>query len=142
MIFGAAKLDSGRFLQHGGALSIPRPEGRHALSAMVAPTGVTGIFPDSRSACVVVLVEEPAHRATAPLDAFVKSHRLSRAEAALTARLVGGMSLHQAAAALGISGNTVRTHLKHVFAKTGARRQADLVRRALTHEPVGDGERP
>jgi len=134
MIFGAAAVDSGRFLQHGGALALPRPEGRPPLTAMVAPTGVTGLFPASRSARVVVLVEEPARRANAPFAAFTKSHGLSPAETGLASRLVKGLSLRQAAAELGISDNTARSHLKHVFAKTGARRQADLVRRALTHD--------
>ena len=101
---------------------------------MVAPTGVTGLFPASRSARVVVLVEEPARRANAPFAAFTKSHGLSPAETGLASRLVRGLSLRQAAAELGISDNTARSHLKHVFAKTGARRQADLVRRALTHD--------
>jgi len=132
MIFGAAALDTGRLLQHGGALSLPRPEGRRPLSAMVAPTGVTGIFPASRSARVVVLIEEPSHRAAEPTAAFAKEYKLSPAEAGLAARLVSGMSLRQAAAALGISENTVRSHLKRIFAKTGVRRQAELVRRVLT----------
>jgi DNA-binding CsgD family transcriptional regulator len=134
MIFGAAAVNSGRFLQHGGALMLPRPEGRHALSAMVAPTGVAGLFPASRSARVVVLIEEPERRTTAPFAAFSESYRLSPAEAGLTARLVDGLSVRQAAEVLGISDNTARTHLKHIFAKTGSRRQADLVRRALTHD--------
>ncbi len=142
MIFGAAAVDSGRFLQHGGALSLPRPEGRHALSAMVAPTGVTGLFPASRSARVVVLVEEPDRRTTSPIAAFTLGHKLSRAEAALTERLVAGMSLRQAAKLLGVSDNTARTHLKHVFAKTGAHRQAELVRLALTHGTGDSQESP
>lgn len=137
MIFGAAALDSGRLLQHGGALSLPRSGGRHPLSAMVAPTGVTGIFPGSRSARVVVLIEEPARRSTGPLAAFAKIHKLSPAESGLAARLVGGMSLRQAAAALGVSEHTVRSHLKRVFVKTGVRRQAELVRRVLTYEGGG-----
>jgi len=140
MIFGAAALDSGRLLQHGGALSLPRPEGRRPLSAMVAPTGVTGIFPASRLARVVVLIEEPSRLATGPLPAFAMDHKLSPAEAGLAARLVSGMSLRQAAEALGISEHTVRSHLKRVFAKTGVRRQAELVRRVLTYEAGGGGE--
>jgi len=138
MIFGAAALDTGRFLQHGGAVSLPRPEGRHPLSAMIAPTGVTGLFPASRSARVVVLVEVPAQRTTAPFSDFTRSHGLSPAETGLAARLVRGLSLRQAAADLGISDNTARSHLKNVFAKTGARRQSDLVRRALTHDVGSD----
>lgn len=140
MIFGAAALESGRFLQHGGALSLPRPEGRRPLSAMVAPTGVTGIFPGSRSARVVVLIEEPARTSTASSTAFAKEHKLSPAEAELAARLVSGLSLHQAAAALGIRDSTARSHLKRVFVKTGARRQAELVRRALTYDDGGSSQ--
>jgi DNA-binding CsgD family transcriptional regulator len=140
MIFGAAALDSGRLLQHGGAFTLPRPEGRRPLSAMVAPTGVTGIFPASREARVVVLIEEPSRRAAEPLAAFAKKHKLSPAEAGLAARLVSGMSLRQAAAALGISENTVRSHLKRVFVKTRVRRQAELVRRVLTYEAGVAGE--
>jgi DNA-binding CsgD family transcriptional regulator len=41
---------------------------------------------------------------------------------------VGGIS--ETSAALGIAESTVKTHLHHVFAKTGARRQADLVKLA------------
>jgi DNA-binding CsgD family transcriptional regulator len=139
MIFGAAAVDSGRFLQHGGALSLPRPEGRHPLSAMVAPTGVTGIFPASRLARVVVLIEEPDRRTNAPFAAFTKAYGLSPAEAGLAARLVGGMSLRQAAEAIGIRDNTARSHLKRVFVKTGAQRQSDLVRRVLTYDGGGGG---
>jgi len=137
MIFGAAALETGRFLQHGGALSLPRPEGRRPLSAMVAPTGVTGIFPSSRSARVVVLIEEPSRASTAPSAAFAKDHKLSPAEGELAARLVSGLSLRQAAAALGIRDSTARSHLKRVFVKTGARRQAELVRRVLTYDGGG-----
>jgi DNA-binding CsgD family transcriptional regulator/PAS domain-containing protein len=138
MIFGAASLDSGRFLQHGGAVSLPRPAGRRPLAAMVAPTGVTGLFPASRSASVVVLIEEPDRQATAPFAAFMKDCKLSRAEAGLAARLVDGMSLREAAAAIGISDHTARSHLKRVFAKTGARRQSDLIRRVLTYDAGSD----
>lgn len=138
MIFGAASLESGRLLRHGGALLLPRPAGRRPLSAMVAPTGVTGIFPASRLARVVVLIEEPPRLTTGPLPAFAKDHKLSKAEAGLAARLVSGMSLRQAAAALGVSEHTVRSHLKRVFAKTGVRRQAELVRRVLTYEAAGE----
>ncbi len=133
MIFGAASVDSGRFLKHGGALALPRPGGQRALSAMVAPTGVTGTFPGSRTARVVVLIEEPDAARAAPLRVFADAHRLSRAEVALVERMVDGLSLNQSASALGISAHTARSHLKSVFAKTGARRQADLIRRVLTH---------
>jgi DNA-binding CsgD family transcriptional regulator len=63
-----------------------------------------------------------------PQMALLKSRfRLTPAEARLVLRLVTGDSLHSAANALGVKYETVRTHLKTVFQKTGTRRQAELV---------------
>ena len=140
LVFGASASESGRLLQHGGAFFLPRAGEQHPLSAMVAPTGSTGLFPASRLASVVVLVEEPARRATAPFDAFTGSYGLSPAEASLTARLVGGMTITQAAVANGIRPSTARSHLKKIFVKTGAKRQSDLVRRVLTYDAGHGGE--
>jgi DNA-binding CsgD family transcriptional regulator len=54
---------------------------------------------------------------------------LTQAEARLVAALCAGETLAGYAEAAGASLNTVKTHLKHVFEKTGETRQADLVRR-------------
>jgi DNA-binding CsgD family transcriptional regulator len=43
---------------------------------------------------------------------------------------VGG-GIHNVADALGMSAETVKTHLGNLYEKTGAKRQADLVRLAL-----------
>jgi DNA-binding CsgD family transcriptional regulator len=56
---------------------------------------------------------------------------ITAAEARLTLQLLQGRTLAQASEKLGISVETARTHLKHVLAKTGTRRQADLVRLML-----------
>jgi DNA-binding CsgD family transcriptional regulator len=53
---------------------------------------------------------------------------LSGAEARLTRLLLGGSRIEDAAAFLGVTLNTARTHLKRIFEKTGTDRQADLVR--------------
>ncbi|MBI1211969.1 MAG: alpha/beta fold hydrolase [Alphaproteobacteria bacterium] len=61
----------------------------------------------------------------------VAAHRrlgLTAAEARLTAKLVQGLSLSDAAAELSISTHTARTQLKSIFAKTGVRRQSELLR--------------
>ena len=49
------------------------------------------------------------------------------AEARLAAVLAEGMSLVEAAKALGIAHNTAKVQLRAVFAKTGVHRQAQLV---------------
>ena len=52
---------------------------------------------------------------------------LTRSEARLALRLVAGDKLQSAAVNLDISYETARGHLKNIFNKTGARRQAELV---------------
>jgi DNA-binding CsgD family transcriptional regulator len=71
---------------------------------------------------------EPMEEARMPQTAFLKNRfGLTPAEARLVQRLVSGDSLRSAAKVLGIKYETVRTHLKSIFQKTGARRQAELV---------------
>jgi DNA-binding CsgD family transcriptional regulator len=57
---------------------------------------------------------------------------LSATEAALALHLAGGRTLTEAALALNLSEQTARTYSKHIFAKTGTHRQAELVRLILT----------
>ena len=57
------------------------------------------------------------------------------AEARLADALAGGASVREAATKLGVTYETARTHLKRLLSKTGARRQAELVRILLTSLP-------
>ena len=44
----------------------------------------------------------------------------------------------EVASVLGVSATTVRTHLQHIFAKTGTTRQADLVKLVSSYmSPLG-----
>jgi DNA-binding CsgD family transcriptional regulator len=58
-------------------------------------------------------------------------YALTESEARLAARLAAGEALADCARALGIRPETARTHLRNVFAKTGTRRQSELVRLVL-----------
>jgi DNA-binding CsgD family transcriptional regulator len=50
-----------------------------------------------------------------------------RVEIRLLEQLAGNATLASAAKALGVSQETARTHLAHIFSKTGVSRQADLL---------------
>jgi DNA-binding CsgD family transcriptional regulator len=52
---------------------------------------------------------------------------LSVAEAGIATDLSAGLSLKEVAVQRGISLNTVRTHLAHIFRKTGTNHQSELV---------------
>ena len=55
-----------------------------------------------------------------------ETHRLSPQETRICLHLIDGGSVASCAAVLGVAESTIRTHLKSIFAKTGAHRQADL----------------
>jgi DNA-binding CsgD family transcriptional regulator len=90
------------------------------------PQHVLGAF--GNSVLVLLAIYEPG--AESALDPFLlqTTFDLTPAEARVAALLVSGLSLKGIAKALAVSPSTVRTQLNNVFAKTGAHRQADLVR--------------
>ena len=59
-------------------------------------------------------------------------YQFTPAEAELVALLTAGRSLEEAAEERGVTMHTVRSQLKHVFAKTDTRRQGQLVRLVLS----------
>lgn len=78
---------------------------------------------------MLLLIDEPApdvdaHRAAA----LALHHRLTAAESRVLTQLADGLGVADIAAANGVSVHTVRTHLKHLFEKTGTGRQSDLIR--------------
>lgn len=67
-------------------------------------------------------------------DMLIEVFGLTEREAEMTTHLVDGHALAEIAAKMNISIGTVRQHLKSVFAKTGTRRQSELVLR-VTRSP-------
>jgi DNA-binding CsgD family transcriptional regulator len=66
-----------------------------------------------------------------PTDAVAFLYDLTPAEAHIFELICRGMTQERIADRLGIAGSTVKTHLRSVFAKTGCRRQVDLVKLGL-----------
>lgn len=62
------------------------------------------------------------------LTSYREDHGLTEAEAKLAYSLVEGGTLAGYALTTNLSRNTVRSYLKSIFSKTGATRQAELVR--------------
>lgn len=63
-----------------------------------------------------------------PIGAVASLYGLSNSEVRVLYSLMETSGAAEVAAVLGISEATVRTHLRHLFDKTGTNRQADLVR--------------
>ncbi|RUW21496.1 helix-turn-helix transcriptional regulator [Mesorhizobium sp. M4B.F.Ca.ET.013.02.1.1] len=81
-----------------------------------------------RPACAAVFVSTTTSASPLPEAVLTTLFDLTPAEARVLLRIGSGLSAPRSAVALGIGENTLKTHLNRIFAKTGTRRQADLVK--------------
>ncbi|WP_026435079.1 helix-turn-helix transcriptional regulator [Acidovorax sp. JHL-9] len=81
----------------------------------------------SFAASVAVFMQDPVQATCIPGDAFAKLHGLTGGELRVLLALSQGLSGTEAADILGISEPTIRTHLQHMFSKTGTSKQLDLL---------------
>ncbi len=86
----------------------------------------------------LLFVSGPGRAREMPEELLQRLYGLTPSEARLTARLVAGMNLNEAASATGISKETSRTYLKQIFAKTDTHRQTELVA-AILRSPLWVG---
>ena len=88
-----------------------------------------------RRARAILFVTAPEQTRTTRL-ADVAGLGLTRAEAAFAVEFANGHSLQACAERLGVSVTTAKSHLQRIFEKTGACRQAELMRLILTSTPA------
>jgi DNA-binding CsgD family transcriptional regulator/PAS domain-containing protein len=97
----------------------------------------TGI---AQEAVAAIFIAQAAPSSTAPADVLAASFDLTPAEARVFVHLAAGGTVGETADALGIGVGTVKSHLSHLFEKTGVNRQADLRALAASFDvPVGRG---
>ena len=82
----------------------------------------------SYAATVAVFLHRATLEERTPLDAIARHFRLSPAELRVLVAIVEVGGVPEVAPVLGISETTVKTHLRHLFEKTGTSRQSELVR--------------
>lgn len=116
-----------------GAATLPiarwRADG--PLSATVSPLSERGPAGVGIGPLALVLIAAPEAQPRISEAAARAAFDLTPAEARLAAALCAGRTLGDYADETGASINTVKFHLKNLFAKTGETRQPDLVRRLM-----------
>lgn len=110
---------------------VPRPSGRRDLGLILRPVPLPAYADAPSAPAIAVFLRDPEQNREASAGDLASLFGLTPAEAALALALAGGLSIADAAGELGISPHTARAQLKSVFAKTGASRQAELVRLIL-----------
>ena len=112
-------------------MTVRRPSGKLPLPLHISPVTHRADFGAQRVAALVLLVDlaerpqiDPAFLAT--------TLGLSRAESRVAAALAAGHSVRDIAVTTHRSQAAVRWHLRHLYAKLGLSRQADVVRLVLS----------
>jgi DNA-binding CsgD family transcriptional regulator len=113
----------------GAAMSAPIWLPRRNKSALLAyPAKLSRVTANALADCqAIVIFVDPEERPAARVSLLQSGYSLTRTEAKLASRLATGASLEDVSNELQITNETARTHLKHVFAKMGIRRQSELV---------------
>jgi DNA-binding CsgD family transcriptional regulator len=114
---------------YGGAVTRARPRRGRPLYVLTSPLPEETLWLQPGRRRVLVLLRDPAERPALGEGQLRALFQLTAAEARLALRLYAGDDLATAAAALGISRHTARTHLNAVLDKTDSDRQAALIHR-------------
>ena len=85
------------------------------------------------SAVAAVFVRKALFEAPSSLEMISKLYKLTPSELRVLAALSEAGGIPSVATALGVSEATVKTHLQHLFNKTGTNRQTDLVKMLAAH---------
>jgi len=85
---------------------------------------------------IVMFLFEPETNNQSSFNEVARIFGLTKAEAKLTLAIVNGMTANEYAERHGVSINTAYSQIKEVLAKTGTRRQAELVKLVLEHSPA------
>ena len=120
---------SGTGTRSGGMMHLRRSD-MMTMPVLIAPLRVAGH--DTTLPSAAVIFADPDAATVSPWRMLAWRWGLTPAEARLLAALAAGQEVGSYANATGVGVGTVRTHLKQIFAKTGYRRQVDLVRAVLS----------
>jgi DNA-binding CsgD family transcriptional regulator len=92
-------------------------------------TAATRLFADEACrAAVALFVRKVALTVSHRSDVIGQVFRLTPAELRVLLAIVELGSVREVAARFGVAGSTIKTHLRRLFEKTGAARQADFVK--------------
>ena len=119
----------------GNRLQLSRRD-RGPLTMLVIPHRTQLAWIDILRPTAILFITEAEQAALLRGERFSQDFGLTRAEAVFAVEISKGDGLQATASRLGVSLTTVRTHLAHVFDKTGTRRQAELVRLILQGRPA------
>jgi DNA-binding CsgD family transcriptional regulator len=122
----------------GGTVFVSR-RARPPLQVLVCPVrqSSASLLFAPQPIFAIAFITDPYRRQRPAQEILRALFQFTPAECRIALLLSDGLEPAKIADMLGVSRNTVRSQIKSIFAKTGAKRQAELIRLLLTHsEPV------
>jgi DNA-binding CsgD family transcriptional regulator len=101
---------------------------RHVAHVLPLTSGARRRAGSTYAAAAAVFVHKAALDSPPPQAVVAKLYKLTPTELRVLLAIVQVGGVPEVAEALGIAESTVKTHLMRLFAKTGTKRQADLVK--------------
>ncbi len=128
-IFAAASSGDIAIGTKGVALPLPGRDGGHRVVHVLPLTsGARRNAGSAYAAVAAVFVQKAALTTPSPPEVIAKAYALTPSELRVLLAIVNVGGVPETATALGIAETTVKFHLRRLFEKTGAKRQADLVK--------------
>jgi DNA-binding CsgD family transcriptional regulator len=129
-IKSACRIGAGKKASTDALFGVP-PVGPRTLAIRVCPLPEQ-LFPgEMAEPAVFIFLSDAQTRPSSLHERLIDFYGLTPAEARLAEVLATGGNLVEFCAQTQLSINTAKTHLKHIFAKTGHRRQSQFVRDML-----------
>jgi len=119
------------------AFALRRPSGKRALTLFVRALNGHHETAGAQEAAVLVMILDAALPVETTEAELRQLYGFTATEAQVATLLMEGLGLEDCCAQLGIRRTTVRMHLRNIFAKTGVRRQGELV--SLLLKSIGLG---
>ena len=116
----------------GGSTMVRRSSAQPPLVLHLNPVGRQETDFRVWPVAALVLVADPASQTRIDPAVAAAALGLTGMESRVAVLLAEGMNVREVAAATGRGESTIRSHVKHMFAKHGLSRQADLVRLVLS----------
>ena len=120
----------------GFSLALPSREGAGLVATILPLTrgerrNLCGAF----AAMAAIFVQDPIVVPPFPGEAFAKLYGLTGSELRVLLAMAPGLSVKEAAEVLGIGETTAKTHLQHIYEKTGTSKQTELLHLFMSYTP-------
>lgn len=113
-------------------MSLPHPQDGRLFTVLASSIRSRDVdrFNESgvHDAAAMLIITDPLRPFDIPIDWIIQAYGVTRAEAKVALAATSGASISEIAQRLNVSPNTVKTHLRSVFAKTGVSGQGELAK--------------